>query len=107
MINLVLKRAGLTYDFGDGKMYFFTRFLSREIDVYRHVAGGGFWKRKKETSYVIGEYEKPIAAKTTLVYYHKNKNSTPVKTQWRMKEYKLLDNNQRSEQIKEDNKTVR
>lgn len=74
MINLVFKRAGLTCDFGDKKMYFFTRSLSLSINVYRHVAGGGFWKKKKETSYVIGEYENPLAAKSTLVYHHKNKN---------------------------------
>ncbi|KAJ4709499.1 NAC domain-containing protein [Melia azedarach] len=57
------------------------------------LPSGGYWKKTREQpSNVKGKDGKPIATKSTLVYYKNDHKSNPVKTQWVMKEYMLLDN---------------
>lgn len=70
-------------------MYFFT-LLNKKYKV--PVPRGGYWKKTGESSYLKGKEGNPIATKNTLVYYKNPQKSNPVKTQWLMKKYMLLDN---------------
>ncbi|KAJ4709511.1 NAC domain containing protein [Melia azedarach] len=85
------------HDFCHGKMYFFSRLDKknpRGTNVERQVEGGGFW-RKTEKTYedIKATNGKSTARKTLLAYYGKDQASAPVKTQWLMEEYMLLDQN--------------
>ncbi|KAJ4709489.1 NAC domain-containing protein [Melia azedarach] len=100
--------SSLTYDFGDGKMYFFTHPFNRRNAELRHVPGG-FWKKTGAPSFVKerDHGKKPIATKMTLVYYKKDQKSKPAeKTQWLMHEYMLLDSLQSPKQRHKQSKTL-
>ncbi|KAJ4709484.1 NAC domain-containing protein [Melia azedarach] len=56
--------SSLAYDFGKGKMYFFTP-LNKKSEV--PVPSGGYWKKTREPTYVEGKDRNPIASKNTLV----------------------------------------
>ncbi|KAJ4709497.1 NAC domain-containing protein [Melia azedarach] len=93
----------LAYDFGKGKMYFFAP-LNKKYKA--PVPTGGYWKKTREPCCVKGKDGNSIATKNTLVYYKNDPKSNPVKTQWLMKEYMLLDNQLLPKQNVEDSWTL-
>ncbi|KAJ4709490.1 NAC domain protein [Melia azedarach] len=84
--------SSLSYDFGDGKMYFFTPLVGKNDTNNRRVPAGGIWKKMTDSSHVKDKDGEPVATKTTVVYWKKDKKCNLVKTQWFVKEYMLLDN---------------
>ncbi|KAJ4708948.1 NAC domain protein [Melia azedarach] len=65
----------------------------KKQEICRPTPKWWIWKKTREQpSNVKGKDGKPIATKSTLVYYKNDHKSNPVKTQWVMKEYMLLDN---------------
>ncbi|KAJ4721446.1 NAC-domain protein [Melia azedarach] len=82
----------MAHDSSREKLYFLTLLRYLDRGVVNRQAKGGFWSIMEEPSDINNRDGNAVAKKTTLVYYMqgKHKASEPVKTNWRMEEYILL-----------------
>lgn len=92
------KLKSKAYDFGDGKMYFFSRITKKCKNglIHHRIADGGFWKTTgKRTTVSSNRDGRKIAATVwPLTYYRNVSGEEPIKTHWLMKEYMLLEGQQ-------------
>ncbi|KAJ4709488.1 NAC domain containing protein [Melia azedarach] len=91
------KLSSLAPYFGHGKMYFFSPLdkVSKRNECQETSSRGRLLWRKTEKTYeeIKATNGKSIARKTLLAYYKEDQASAPVKSQWLMKEYMLLHQN--------------
>lgn len=86
------KLKSKAHDFGDGKVYFFSRVQKKykKGSIRERKAKGGFWKTGK-CNPVRGK-DGDTGTERSLTYYRHDPESgeKPIKTHWLMREYMLL-----------------